>query len=170
MRTNAGFTIVELIVTMVIIGIMAVTVVPRFNLMSGFSARGYADQIESYLRFTQKSALASRRVTRLELSNCTPANGACNSAPALCVAENYSAAPACGTACPVSGCSAGWCALRLPGQFASPQSRVTVSDATTVCFDAMGRPINGGLMISVGDESGTLARTVTVENETGYVH
>ena len=166
-----GFTMIELIVVMIIVGIMAVTVIPRMSLLGGFSARGYADQIEAYLRFAQKSALAARRTTRLELVNCTTANGNCNTAPLFCVARSYSATPSCTTACPASGCSSDWCAMMLPGQFSSPQSRVGVTSAGTVCFDATGRPISGGgLAIAVSDETNTPARTVTIESETGYVH
>jgi MSHA pilin protein MshC len=168
---QTGFTMVELIVVMIIVGIMAVAVIPRMSLLGGFSARGYADQIEAYLRYAQKSALAGRRTTRLELVNCTTANGNCNTAPLLCVASTYNATPSCTTACPTSGCSGDWCAMTLPGRFASPQSRVGVDSAGTVCFDSMGRPISGGGMaIVVSDDTNTTARTVNVEAETGYVH
>jgi MSHA pilin protein MshC len=169
MRLNAGFTMVELIVIMIIIGIMAVAVVPRMSLLGGFSARGYADQTEAYLHYAQKSALAQRRVTRLELVDCTVANGACNAAPRYCIAAAYAAPPVCGTPCPASGCSGGWCAMSLPGQFSSPQNRVAVFNAATVCFDPLGRP-SAGRIIAVSDENGALVRNVVIEAETGYVH
>lgn len=161
---------IELIIVMIIVGIMAVVVLPRMSLLGGFSAAGYADQAEAYLRYAQKSALAQRRTTRLELPDCTIANGQCNVAPRLCLAQNYSATPTCPTACPATGCDSGWCAAGLPGQFSSPQSRVAVSGAATVCFDSIGRPIAGGAMaMVVSDESATVARTVRVAAETGYV-
>ena len=56
-----GFTMIELVVTMVIIGIMAVVVLPRFDLLSGFDAKGFHDQTVAQLRFAQKTALAQRR-------------------------------------------------------------------------------------------------------------
>jgi MSHA pilin protein MshC len=56
-----GFTLVELIVTMIIIGIMAVSVLPRFSGLSDFSAKGFHDQTVAQLRFAQKTALAQRR-------------------------------------------------------------------------------------------------------------
>lgn len=56
-----GFTLVELIVTMIIIGIMAIVVLPRFDLLSGFDAKGFHDQTVAELRFAQKTALAQRR-------------------------------------------------------------------------------------------------------------
>lgn len=56
-----GFTMIELIITMVIIGIMAVVVLPRFDALSGFDAKGFHDQTVAELRFAQKTALAQRR-------------------------------------------------------------------------------------------------------------
>ncbi|MCX7147085.1 MAG: prepilin-type N-terminal cleavage/methylation domain-containing protein [Sulfuritalea sp.] len=56
-----GFTLVELIVTMIIIGIMAVSVLPRFSGLSDFDAKGFHDQTVAQLRFAQKTALAQRR-------------------------------------------------------------------------------------------------------------
>ena len=94
-----GFTLIELIVVLILVGIMAFAVLPRFSGLTAFSARGHADQVEAYLRFAQKTAIASRRTTRLELVNCTIADGLCNSAPRLCVEQNYAATSACATAC-----------------------------------------------------------------------
>lgn len=56
-----GFTLVELIVTMIVVGILAVAVVPRFADQSGFDARGFRDGTLAVLRYAQKSAVAQRR-------------------------------------------------------------------------------------------------------------
>ena len=90
-----GFTLIELIITLIIVGVLAAVVAPRFSGLTAFSARGYADQIESYLRFAQKTAVAARRTTRLELVDCTLASGACDTAPRLCVAQSWAATAAC---------------------------------------------------------------------------
>ena len=60
---------VELIVTMVIVGILAVAVIPRFETLSAFDARGFRDQTLSTLRFAQKIALAQRRAVCVTTSN-----------------------------------------------------------------------------------------------------
>ena len=60
-ETQRGFTLVELVVTMIVVGTLAVTVIPRFADQSGFDARGFRDGTLSVLRYAQKSAGAQRR-------------------------------------------------------------------------------------------------------------
>jgi MSHA pilin protein MshC len=56
-----GFTLIELITVMMIVGVMAVAVMPRFFDRSGFDARGFFDETQALLRYAQKSAVAQRR-------------------------------------------------------------------------------------------------------------
>ena len=56
-----GFTLVELVVTMIVLGILAITILPRFADRGAFDARGFRDGTLSVLRYAQKSAVAQRR-------------------------------------------------------------------------------------------------------------
>jgi len=59
MVKQCGFTIVELIMVIVIIGILAAVVGPRFFSKSDFDERFYFEEVLSSVRYAQKLAVAS---------------------------------------------------------------------------------------------------------------
>jgi MSHA pilin protein MshC len=83
-----GFTLIELVMVLVLVGVLAVFVLPTLN-PEDFKARGMRDETTALLRYAQKTAVAQRRVVCvvvqstglvLTIDNSTPPTGACNSA------------------------------------------------------------------------------------------
>lgn len=56
-----GFTLVELVMVMVITGVLAVAVIPRFFNRQDFQDKGFYDETLAILRYGQKAAIAQRR-------------------------------------------------------------------------------------------------------------
>lgn len=56
-NNNQGFTLVELVTTMILIGILAVTVFPRLINVSGYSAYSVRNEVISELRAAQQRAV-----------------------------------------------------------------------------------------------------------------
>ena len=155
----SGFTLVELVVTLIVVGILAVAVLPRFASLNVFEAVGAADQLRALINHARKTAVAQRRMTYLDFST-TP--------PQLCQLGAASA-------CSVASCAA---AVPLPASYRQAKTTVTFSGSlgSKLCFDALGSPYDtSGLLtaqktVTVLDQTGATAKTITVEMETGYVH
>jgi MSHA pilin protein MshC len=60
-NVQRGFTLIELIMVIVILGVLAVYAAPRMFNSGDFYARGFHDETLGYLRYAQKTAIAQRR-------------------------------------------------------------------------------------------------------------
>jgi MSHA pilin protein MshC len=66
--TDRGFTMVELIIVMILVGILAAYAVPKFAAMSSLSQDAWRDQVKSALRYAQKAAVSHRRLVCVDIS------------------------------------------------------------------------------------------------------
>ena len=62
MARQAGFTLTELIVTMIVIGILSAVALPRIMDNRAFISAAYYADVVSALRYAQKSAVSHRRL------------------------------------------------------------------------------------------------------------
>lgn len=57
MRTSGGFTLIELVATIIVIGVLAVTVLPRFSDRSGVAEYALRDQLIALAQEAQQRAM-----------------------------------------------------------------------------------------------------------------
>lgn len=154
---QAGFTMIELIMVLVLMGILATVALPRFN-FSGFDEVGFRDKVRATLEFARKSAVAQRRITcvalagnnlTLTIDDVTPETAGAGACP------RQLTLPAADAAC--GGPTNAVCA----------PAGVALAGPAALSFDALGRPSAGAVYNIAG---GTVNQTITVEAETGYVH
>lgn len=144
-----GFTLVELLTTLVIVGIVSVVALPRFYDDQAFGERGYVDEVASALRYARKIAVA----TECEVSVALTANS-------YAVAQRDSLNNCNNAAAP-------WATPVLRGDGAaltgSAPAGVTMAPSTTVIFGSDGRPTGASPPLIAGNF------TVTVDPITGRV-
>ena len=146
-----GFTLPELVMTIVIIGILVAVTAPRFVSWKGFASRGSYDEAQAVVRFAQKTAVAWRRSIAV-----------CVSATEISAISNSDCAAPAYLTHPLTGAN-----LRSPAT-----AGVTLSPVGSFSFDGLGRTIpNAAVTITLASTiADDPARKIVVESETGYVH
>lgn len=152
-RPAAGYTVVELVVVMVLLGILAANAMPRFFAASRFEEMGFADSAAAAARFAQRLALASGCDTAFDVGS-----------------DGYRLLQR------AAGCDSGTLtrAVARPGgqTWAGPAPGGVVVGSAAIYFDGQGRPFDtaGGSEIVAPVSFAVGARLVTIEPQTGFVH
>ncbi|MBI3570328.1 MAG: general secretion pathway protein GspH [Gammaproteobacteria bacterium] len=131
--TESGFTLVELVAIIVLLGIIAAVATPRFFDNSAFEARGAYDEVIAAARYAQKLAITNRCTVKLTFSS-----------NRFTVTQSTSAS--------VCGTGADTLAVPHPGQCRSPAAgnnydcnmpagiSITLTAGTSpIVFDSLGR-------------------------------
>lgn len=171
-----GFTMVEMVIVIVVLGILSAVAASRFIDRGNFDAPAYAGKVKSLLRYGQKLAVAQNRPVYASVF--TDAVALCFDAACAVPVPAPSGANS-GSAATLAACSGSgtWYCEGKP-QDVPMTAGVTLPH--TFFFDEQGRPFSGsdatgsdassfaGLAITIGAGAG--AQAVNVEPETGYVH
>lgn len=150
-RSIRGFTLVELIVVIIIVGILGAIALPRFFDDRTFVERGYYEELVAAIRFAQKTAVASGCPVRMTVA-----------------AGGYTAGQQTASA---GRCDPGDASYAVPVTLADGQalagtapSGVTAAPPLTFTFDTLGRTdLGADTTITVGPFN------MTVQAASGYV-
>ncbi|MDO8261656.1 MAG: type II secretion system protein [Gallionella sp.] len=150
-----GFTLIELIMVIVLMGVLAVFAAPRIFNSDDFNARGFHDETLAFLRYAQKTAIAQRRTVCVVFSGTTSASLRIASAAAT---------PTCNT--DLRGPKGD-----SPGTITAKGNVVYGALPANFGFDGLGQPVDGmGALVATQTIQISNAANVMVEAGTGYVH
>jgi MSHA pilin protein MshC len=142
--------VVELVTVIVILGIVAAITAPKFFGTRAFSERGYADEVASAIRYSQKIAVGSGCNVRFAITAAgynamqqVASGGRCDSTSAIwsTTVRRPDGSPLAGT----------------------PPSDANVSSSATMIFDGKGTIVSGAQNFVIG------ARTLTLDAASGFV-
>lgn len=139
-----GFTLIELTVVIILIGILSVVAIAKLTGVDEFQVRGFFDSARSTVRFAQKVAVAQR-------ANVFVVN------TANTIRVCYDLACASAVVDPTTG----------GAMTATAPSGVAVSGLASTSFDGLGRANPGGMFTVSG---AGVTQNIVIEAATGYVH
>lgn len=155
----SGFSMIELITVMIVIGILGATLMPRFSQVLVYYEAGYRDKVKATLEYARKSAVAQRRYS------CVSRVG---NDLLVTIDQGIPEAYVVGT-CPAT-------ALALPADDSDcnpaaanricARAGVILGGPAAIVFSPLGAPSAAGIYTVTGDA----VQTITVEAETGHVH
>ncbi|WP_232251222.1 pilus assembly FimT family protein [Janthinobacterium sp. 1_2014MBL_MicDiv] len=173
-----GFTLIELVAVLVMVGLITTFAASRFFQRDTFDARGFADQATNIVRYGQKLAVAQNRAVFVRID----ANSVALCFDAACSAANRVLPPTgsnSGSNETLQYCN-GQRNWLCEGRPASVALSTVPANTPGFYFDALGRPyalanvfpapstFPARLALRIAGDGA--ARNIMVEGETGYVY
>lgn len=162
---SEGFTLVELIMVLVLVGILSVFVLPRL-LDKTMDERGLHDAAKAALQHARRVAVAQRRYVCVTVTAGSGPAGVLALSIDPTVRESV-ATVTCSTALalpsPGRGCAASH-------QVCAPQG-VSLGGSASLIFDPLGRLVGSGKSVAGSPATLTVSNQpdITVQPETGYI-
>ncbi|CAG7856303.1 hypothetical protein MCAMS1_00729 [biofilm metagenome] len=150
---NYGFTLIELVMVIVLLGILSATVLPKFFAVSDFQQQAFFDDTLNAVRYAQKLAVATGCKVQVSIT-----------------ANTYTLnSPANRSQCPGTAAATFSSNIRNPGtgaaSYTHSQSGVALtSSPTTFYFDALGKASADVTLTVAG------SKTIVVVRDTGFVY
>lgn len=158
---SRGFTMVELILVIVIVGILSAIAIPRFTARTEFDARGFYDQTLNMVRYAQKTAIAQRRKVWVQV-------GQAERIICLTYVKVSVDCQSDGGAPVYAPGEQSWFVRTAP---ADVSLSLSGSPPTAFAFDPLGRPDpNVRYELEIKQNGSITVGMIQVEAETGYVH
>jgi MSHA pilin protein MshC len=155
--SSQGFTMVELVVIIVILGVISAVILPKLDLASGLSEDARRDQVVAGLRYARQTAVSHRRLV-------------CVTVGASSISLQIASAN------PATVCTTDLAGPDGTGVFASDLSDGTgnsVTPAGTIYFQPDGRVSTDGAGATIASRTiridASLTNVIDLLGETGYV-
>ena len=173
-----GFTLIELVMVLVLIGIMAAVVIPRLGTMATTNAAAFSDKLRTDIRYAQNLAMTRGKRTRVYFNGTGPAPvtapaqgytvGIDNSGTGNCSAFLLASDPAGGGNMFVTLNAGMYAGISIPAP-----------SITCLEYDSLGRPYTCGAGVCgtvplaatmTADVNGNATMRVSVNIQTGAVN
>ena len=154
-----GFTLIELVMVLVLVGVLAVYVAPSFTRLNMFGDAGFRDQMQSALQMGRKYAIAQRRNVRVTLSGSTLSFSADKLADDAAAAGTFAALN--------MGSGSSQCAAN---QVCASAASLTVVGPAQLTFSPLGQASGSSFQYQISDSAAGYSATLTVDAQTGYVY